>query len=167
MQCSHGNLAQHFNQSSQTNLNLHATFFPRFLVLLRLAEAILFGTWLISEQGVKSFQSFLSVRLMCTSNPSRMQQNTPKKVCFPLKWTKKEDMSQWKKDEEMLTRYNNNTFVKLYKCRNRNNEILKRKSCFIIFHKFLDKCTTMSYMSVYAKCSLVKEGNALRPERLS
>lgn len=76
-------------------------------------------------------------------------------------------MSQWKKDEEMLTRYNNNTFVKLYKCRNRNNEILKQKSCFIIFHKFLDKCTTMSYMSVYAKCSLVKEGNALRPERLN
>ena len=37
-----------------------------------------------------------------------MQQNTPKRVCFPLKWTKKEDMSQLKKDEEMLTRYNNN-----------------------------------------------------------
>ena len=108
MQCSHDNLAQLFNQSSQTNLNLHATFFPRFLVLLRLAEVVLFGIRLISEQDVKSFQSFLSVRLMCTSNPSRMQQNTPKKGCFPLKWTKKEDMSQLKKDEEMLTRYNNN-----------------------------------------------------------
>ena len=141
-------VAMAISRNILTNLNLHATFFPRFLVFLRLAEVVLFGTRLISEQGVKSVQSFLSVRLMCTSNPSRMQQNTPKKVCFPLKWTKKEDMSQWKKDEEMLTRYNNNTFVKLYKCRNRNNEILKQKSCCIIFHKFLDKCTTMSYMSV-------------------
>lgn len=108
VQCSHGNLAQHFNQSLQTNLNVHATFFPRFLLLFRSADVVLFGTRLINEQGVKSVQSFLSVRLMCTSNPSRMQQNTPKKVCFPLKWTKKEDMSQLKKDEEMLTRYNNN-----------------------------------------------------------
>lgn len=44
---------------------------------------------------------------------------------------------------------------------------MKQKSCFIIFHKYLDKYTTMSYMSVYAKCSLVKKGNALGPERLS
>lgn len=33
-----------------------------------------------------------------------MQQNIPKKACFPLKSTKKEDMSQLKKNEEMLTR---------------------------------------------------------------
>lgn len=44
---------------------------------------------------------------------------------------------------------------------------MKQKSFFIIFHKFLDKCTTVSYMSVYAKCSLVKKGNAPGPEGLS
>ena len=54
-------------------------------------------------------------------------------------------MSQLKKDKEVLTRY-------------------KQKSCFIIFHKFLDKNTTMSYMSVYAKCTPVKKGNTLDPE---